>query len=137
MDAAGPPVIPPPSFRGHQLAPAARCLCHAFFTKVLHVLVVELRFATKVSIIPPSFSRFMPLPDFDFDEVDHASGRLRVLFGQPVKLGGAGFAVIRTALGADMLVDGLCRGNSFIDNGEADDAALDHFLAQANPTHWS
>lgn len=98
---------------------------------------------------PPSFSTSSQPPSFfalhdshciallDFDEVDHASGRLRVLFGQPVKLGGATFAVIRTALGADMLVDGLCsnRGDSatgFIDNGEEDDAALDHFLAQAN-----
>lgn len=42
---------------------------------------------------------------------DRASARFRVLFGQPVKLGGASFGVIRIALGADMLIDAFCRGN--------------------------
>lgn len=42
---------------------------------------------------------------------DRASARFRVLFGQPVKLGGASFGVIRVALGADMLIDAFCRGN--------------------------
>lgn len=43
---------------------------------------------------------------------DRASARLRVLFGQPVKLGGASFGVIRIALGADMLIDAFCSGNA-------------------------
>lgn len=42
---------------------------------------------------------------------DRAAARLRVLFGQPVKLGGASFGVIRIALGADMLMDAFCRGD--------------------------
>lgn len=42
---------------------------------------------------------------------DCAAARFRVLVGQPVKLGGASFGVIRIALGADMLIDAFCRGN--------------------------
>lgn len=42
---------------------------------------------------------------------DRASARFRVLFGQPVKLGGASFGAIRIALGANMLIDAFCRGN--------------------------
>lgn len=34
-----------------------------------------------------------------------------MLFGQPVKLGGASFGVVRIALGADMLIDTFCSGN--------------------------
>lgn len=34
-----------------------------------------------------------------------------MLFGQPVKLGGASFGVVRIALGADMLIDTFCGGN--------------------------
>lgn len=37
--------------------------------------------------------------------------RHRVLFGQPVKLGGASYGVIRIALGADMLIDAFCGGS--------------------------
>ncbi|CAM9182126.1 unnamed protein product, partial [Scytosiphon promiscuus] len=44
----------------------------------------------------------------DLDVGDRASARLRVLLGQPVKLGGASFGVIRMALGADMLIDAFC-----------------------------
>lgn len=150
VNATGPPVIPPPSFRGHQPVPAPRCLSFVMASSLrfLHVLILILVLVLVLILIVESnqnsplrlFFQFLSfpllfvLPDLDdLDEVDHASGRLRVLFGQPVKLGGATFAVIRTALGADMLVDGLCRENSFIDSGEGDDDALDHFLAQANP----
>lgn len=53
-----------------------------------------------------------PPPSFlDLSMADRASARLRVLFGQAVKLGGASFGVVRTALGADMLIDAFCRGN--------------------------
>lgn len=37
--------------------------------------------------------------------------RYRVLFGQPVKLGGASYGIIRIALGADMLIETFCRGS--------------------------
>lgn len=42
---------------------------------------------------------------------ERALARYRVLFGQPVKLGGASYGIIRIALGADMLIETFCRGS--------------------------
>ena len=72
---------------------------------------------------------------------DRASARLRVLFGQPVKLGGASFGVVRIALGADMLIDTFCSGDlpsaaAGSGNGNSDDVVvgqdggIDRLLAQ-------
>ncbi|CAM9123630.1 unnamed protein product [Ascophyllum nodosum] len=47
----------------------------------------------------------------DVNAADRATARLRILIGQPVKLGRASFGVIRIAFGADMLVDSLCSGS--------------------------
>ncbi|CAM9905957.1 unnamed protein product [Pylaiella littoralis] len=59
-------------------------------------------------LLSEDIGKFLPQ---DLAVGDRASARLRVLFGQPVKLGGASFGVIRIALGADMLIDTFCRGN--------------------------
>lgn len=72
---------------------------------------------------------------------DRASARLRVLFGQAVKLGGASFGVVRTALGADMLIDAFCRGNPPLADENAgamgQNEGLAHLLAQVGlpPIH--
>ena len=74
----------------------------------------------------------------DVNAADRATARLRILIGQPVKLGRASFGVIRIAFGADMLVDSLCSGSPPTDcngyeageNGGPD--ALSCLLAQAS-----
>lgn len=66
---------------------------------------------------------------------DRSSARFRVLFGQPVKLGGASFGVVRIALGADMLVDSFCSGNpptAGEASATAENSAMDRLLAQVN-----
>lgn len=69
---------------------------------------------------------------------DRASARLRVLFGQAVKLGGASFGVVRTALGADMLIDAFCHGNPPLANKNVaamgQNEGLAHLLAQVSGT---
>ncbi|CAM9784331.1 unnamed protein product [Ectocarpus sp. 4 AP-2014] len=59
-------------------------------------------------LLSEDIGRYLPQ---DLAMGDRAAARLRVLFGQPVKLGGASFGVIRIALGADMLMDAFCRGD--------------------------
>lgn len=80
----------------------------------------------------PSFPSAVPL---DLPVGDRASARLRVLLGQPVKLGGASFGVVRIALGADMLIDAFCEGNSATAEDKDDTptgtgGAVDHLIAQ-------
>ncbi|CAB1099869.1 unnamed protein product [Ectocarpus sp. CCAP 1310/34] len=59
-------------------------------------------------LLSEDIGRYLPQ---DLAMGDRAAAHLRVLFGQPVKLGGASFGVIRIALGADMLMDAFCRGD--------------------------
>lgn len=86
-----------------------------------------------------------PLPPNTFSRVifvdlpvgDRASARLRVLLGQPVKLGGASFGVIRIALGADMLIDAMCRGSPPLAEEHVtamgENGGVTRLLAQVNP----
>lgn len=53
----------------------------------------------------------MSLPNTDVAGDYRALGRHRVLLGQPVKLGGASYGIVRIALGADMVIDSLCQGS--------------------------
>lgn len=85
-----------------------------------------------------SYSISHPFPaSLDLPVGDRASARLRVLLGQPVKLGGASFGVVRFALGADMLIDAFCKGNPPTaedkDNTLPDTgAAVDRLIAQVD-----
>lgn len=56
------------------------------------------------------------------------------MFGQPVKLGGASFGVVRIALGADMLIDAFCGSPSTVGKQNegmiVDNGGIDRLLAQ-------
>ncbi|CAM9304223.1 unnamed protein product, partial [Hapterophycus canaliculatus] len=77
-------------------------------------------------LLSEDISRLLP-PDLAVG--DRAAARLCALLGQPVKLGGASFGVIRMALGADMLIDAFCpdscapnRGQGFPSNAAEEHA---------------
>lgn len=129
----GPSTLPPPAIGRHRQVPTTRYdFIKSFYTWSRRCI---LQYTTqnwnaeaqgwperqvKFSVHTPyektlgRFSAPQHLTPYHFVDLpvgDRASARFRVLFGQPVKLGGASFGVIRIALGADMLIDAFCRGN--------------------------